>query len=49
MLSDEFPDQFWGDRAGGFMDPFGYRWSVATHIKDLSRKEMEEAAKAAGM
>jgi len=25
-------DQPWGDRLGGFRDPFGHIWSVATHI-----------------
>jgi len=27
-------DQEWGDRCGGFQDPFGQIWYVATHIKD---------------
>jgi PhnB protein len=36
-------DMFWGDRVGQFEDPFGYRWSLATHVKDLSPKEMESA------
>ncbi|NJD77193.1 MAG: VOC family protein [Candidatus Methanoperedens sp.] len=40
-------DAFWGDRAGGIVDPFGYRWSLATHIKDLSREEIEEGSKEA--
>ncbi len=34
-------DQFWGDRSGTFTDPFGYRWTVATHKEDLTREEME--------
>jgi len=33
-------DQFYGDRTGQFVDPFGHRWSVATHIEDLSPQEM---------
>ena len=28
-------DQFYGDRSGGFQDPFGHRWFVATHIEDV--------------
>lgn len=32
-------DQFWGDRMGTLLDPFGHRWSVATHKEDLSEKE----------
>jgi PhnB protein len=36
-------DQFYGDRTGGLIDPFGYRWYIATHIKDVSPQEMKEA------
>ena len=34
-------DQFWGDRWGVFVDPFGLAWSVATHKEDLTPEEME--------
>ena len=27
-------NQFYGDRSGQFEDPFGHRWSVATHVED---------------
>ena len=40
-------DQFYGDRSGFIQDPFGHFWSVATHIEDVSPKEMEERAKKA--
>jgi len=33
-------DQFWGDRYGKLTDPFGHSWSIATHIEDMSEKEM---------
>jgi PhnB protein len=33
-------DQFYGDRAGSFDDPWGHRWSVATHVEDVSPDEM---------
>lgn len=36
-------DQFWGDRYGTVEDPFGHRWSIATHIKDQSPAEMKAA------
>jgi PhnB protein len=36
-------DQFYGDRSGGVVDPFGYRWYVSTHIKDVTPAEMKEA------
>lgn len=38
-------DQFWGDRYGIVSDPFGHKWSLASHIKDLSQREMEQAMK----
>ena len=37
-------DQFWGDRYGTFVDPFGYSWGVATHKEDLSPAEMDQRA-----
>jgi len=40
-------DQFWGDRYGQLMDPFGHQWSLATHTRDMSQEEMQqEQAKA---
>ena len=42
-------DQFYGDRTGQFEDPFGHRWSVATHVEDVSPDEMaKRAAKLVG-
>ena len=35
-------DQFYGDRSGLFEDPFGHRWSLGTHIEDVSPAEMEK-------
>jgi PhnB protein len=37
-------DQFYGDRNGQFEDPFGHRWSVATHVEDVPPDEMEKRA-----
>jgi uncharacterized glyoxalase superfamily protein PhnB len=36
-------DQFWGDRYGQLVDPFGHHWSVGTHIRDVSTEEMQQA------
>jgi PhnB protein len=36
-------DQFWGDRYGKLTDPFGHKWSIATHTKDMSADEMKSA------
>lgn len=35
-------DQFYGDRSGQVMDPFGYKWSIITHIEDMSFEEMQK-------
>ena len=36
-------DEFYGDRSGRIEDPFGYVWVIATHIKDVSEREMKKA------
>ena len=33
-------DQFYGDRDGHIVDPFGHRWTVATHVEDVGPDEM---------
>ncbi len=35
-------DMFYGDRIGQVMDPFGYRWMISTHKKDVSFSEMQK-------
>jgi len=35
-------DAFWGDRYGQVADPFGHRWSIATHKQDLSLEQIQE-------
>ncbi|AXC10450.1 Glyoxalase family protein [Acidisarcina polymorpha] len=39
-------DQFYGDRTGGIIDPFGHHWYLGTHIKDVSPEEMSQGAEA---
>jgi PhnB protein len=34
-------DQFYGDRAGTFTDPFGHKWTIATHKEDVPPEEMK--------
>jgi uncharacterized glyoxalase superfamily protein PhnB len=36
-------EMFWGDRYCQLEDPFGHRWSVATHVRDVSPEEMQQA------
>ena len=45
-------NQFWGDRSGYLLDPFGHRWGLATRVEELSPEEInrrgqEWASKAA--
>lgn len=35
-------DQFYGDRSGTIIDPFGHKWTIATHLEDLSWEEMQK-------
>jgi len=49
-------NQFWGDRYGKVMDPFGHQWGLAQHVEDVAPEEMKrrqdemaaKMAKAAG-
>lgn len=36
-------DMFWGDRYGVVVDPFGHKWSIATHQRDVTPEEMAQA------
>jgi PhnB protein len=36
-------DMFWGDRYGQVVDPFGHRWSIATHQRDMTPEQMQAA------
>lgn len=40
-------DMFWGDRYGALVDPFGHRWSLATHKEDLTQEQISQRARAA--
>ena len=37
-------DQFWGARYGQVRDPFGFTWSIATHVEDVTPEEARERA-----
>ncbi len=38
-------DMFWGDRVGTVKDAFGNHWSLATHVREVSREEMDKGGK----
>ena len=37
-------DMFWGDRCGQLTDPFGHKWTLATHKEDLTMEEIRKRA-----
>ncbi len=39
-------DMFWGDRIGGVLDPYGQKWTLATHKEDVPPREMAKRAEA---
>jgi PhnB protein len=40
----DLADQFWGERHGQITDPFGHRWNVAQHLRDVPEDEVGAAA-----
>jgi len=41
-------DQFWGDRYGQIEDPYGHVWALATHLRDMTPREMKKALEQMG-
>jgi PhnB protein len=39
-------NQFYGDRSGSLVDPFGHKWNLATHVEDVSHEEMTRRTEA---
>jgi len=37
-------DAFWGERYGQIVDPFGHRWGLAQHVRDVPREEIQRSA-----
>jgi uncharacterized glyoxalase superfamily protein PhnB len=40
-------DQFWGDRYGVVVDPFGHRWALLSHVEDVAPEEIKRRLDAA--
>lgn len=45
-IQRDLADQFYGDRTGTLLDPFGHKWTISTHVEDVSEEEMMRRAKA---
>jgi PhnB protein len=43
-IHHEIADQFWGERHGQLTDPFGHRWNIAQHLRDIPAAEIAAAA-----
>jgi PhnB protein len=43
-IHHDIADQFWGERHGQLTDPFGHRWNIAQHLRDVSADEIAAAA-----
>ena len=43
IVRQPLADQVWGERYGQFTDPFGHRWGLAQHLRDVPREEVERA------
>ena|SRR5579883_88298 len=41
-IRHEVVDQFWGDRMGNVVDPFGIEWGIATHKEDLTPEQVKQ-------
>jgi PhnB protein len=39
-------NQFWGDRYGKIVDPYGHMWGLAQHVEDVAPEEMERRSAA---
>lgn len=39
-------NQFWGDRYGQVLDPFGHLWALGSHVEDVAPDELERRSKA---
>jgi PhnB protein len=37
-------EAFWGERTGQFIDPFGHRWAIDQHIRDVPPGEVARLA-----
>ena len=43
-IHHELTDQFWGERHGQLTDPFGHRWNIAQHLRDIPAGEIAAGA-----
>jgi PhnB protein len=44
LVRQPVADMFWGDRHGQLDDPFGHRWNISQHLRDVPHDEIVAAA-----
>jgi PhnB protein len=44
QVLQELGETFWGERYGQILDPYGHRWSLAQHMRDVPDAELIAAA-----
>jgi PhnB protein len=42
-VRQDLHDAFWGERYGQITDPFGHRWGIAQHLRDVPHDELVSA------
>ena len=47
-VAEPMENKFYGDRSGTVLDPFGHRWSVSTHVEDVTPEEIGRRIAAMG-
>ena len=45
-VQKQVADQFYGDRSGTLIDPYGHMWTLATHKEDVAPEEMKKRMEA---
>ena len=46
-VTREIKNQFYGDRSGGFIDPFGHSWHISSHVEDVPMEELKKRSEEA--
>jgi PhnB protein len=46
VVRQPLQDAFWGDRHGQVEDPFGHRWNISQHLRDVPHEDQVLAAAA---
>jgi len=44
QVKQPLEDSFWGELHGQLEDPFGHRWNVAQHLREVPHEEQVQAA-----